>query len=137
MHYPETLILWIESVSVTYWRHSTAVCVLMEGITHLQLRTHPPSYLSIPYNMPSVILQLLWKSYSKPSSVNINSYKTLINNYSSYTVNLAWLQPSRKDSQWVKYFKLVILEIPNVRFWLIFLKPVTYGVHIMPHHASN
>ena len=31
------LILWIVSVSVTYWRHSTAVCVLMEDITRLQL----------------------------------------------------------------------------------------------------
>ena len=28
-------------LSVTYWRHSTAVCVLMEGLTHLWLPTHP------------------------------------------------------------------------------------------------
>ena len=34
---------------------------------------------------------------------------------------------SRRDSQWVKYFKLVIIEIPNVQFGLVFLiKPVTY-----------
>ena len=38
---------------------------------------------------------------------------------------MAWLQPSRRDSQWVKYFKLVILEIPNVQFGSVFLKPVT------------
>ena len=44
-------------------------------------------------------------------------------NYCSYTVNLAWLQPSRRDSQWVKYFKLVIL---NVQFGSVFLKPITY-----------
>ena len=37
-----------------------------------------------------------------------------------------WLQPSRRYSQWVEYFKLAILEIPNVRFGSIFLKPVTY-----------
>ena len=36
----------IESISVTYQRHSTAVCVLMEGITLIQLPTyhhHPPN----------------------------------------------------------------------------------------------
>ena len=43
-----------------------------------------------------------------------------------YTVNLAWLQPSTRDSQWVKYFKLVILEVPNVPFGSVFLKPVTF-----------
>ena len=36
-----------------------------------------------------------------------------------------WLPPSRRDSQWVKYFKLVILKTLNVRFGLAFLKPVT------------
>ena len=39
---------------------------------------------------------------------------------------MAWLQPSRRDLQWVKYFKLIILKMPNVRFGLVFLKPVTY-----------
>ena len=34
-------ILWIESVSVTYWRHGTAVYILMEGITCLWLPTYP------------------------------------------------------------------------------------------------
>ena len=32
-----SLILYIESVSVTYCRHSTAVCFLMEGITRFWL----------------------------------------------------------------------------------------------------
>ena len=64
------LIQWIESVSVTYWRHSTAVCVFMEGLIHLRLPTHPlhpphPSHPSTPYNMPSVILQSLWKKLLK------------------------------------------------------------------------
>ena len=36
-----------------------------------------------------------------------------------------WLQPSRRDSQWVKYLKLVILKIPNVWFGSVFLKPIT------------
>ena len=36
------------------------------------------------------------------------------------------LHTSRRDSQWIKCFKLVILEIRNVRFGSIFLKPVTY-----------
>ena len=34
-------ILWIEPVSVTDWRHSTAICVLMEGIICLRLPTYP------------------------------------------------------------------------------------------------
>ena len=41
-------ILWIKTVSVTYWRYSIAVCVLLEGIIHLQLPTylhHPPNPL--------------------------------------------------------------------------------------------
>ena len=54
-------ILLIESVSVTYWRHNIAVCVLMEDITRLRLPTHPTthptlSHLPTPYNMPFMIL---------------------------------------------------------------------------------
>ena len=36
------------------------------------------------------------------------------------------IQPSRRDSQWVKYFKLVILKIPNMRFRSV-IEPVTYS----------
>ena len=39
-------ILWIESISVTYWRHSTAVYVLMEVITYPRLSTQPIPLLS-------------------------------------------------------------------------------------------
>ena len=34
-------ILWIVAVCATYWTHSTVVCLLMVGLTHLQLPTHP------------------------------------------------------------------------------------------------
>ena len=34
-------ILWIVAVYVTYWTHSTVVCLLMVGLTHLRLPTHP------------------------------------------------------------------------------------------------
>ena len=34
-------ILWIVAVCATYWTHSTAVCLLMVGLTHLRLPTHP------------------------------------------------------------------------------------------------
>ena len=36
-------ILWIVAVCATYWTHSTAVCLLMVGLTHLRLPTHPAS----------------------------------------------------------------------------------------------
>ena len=35
------LILWIVAVCATYWTHSTAVCLLMVGLTCLQHPTHP------------------------------------------------------------------------------------------------
>ena len=34
-------ILWIVAVYATYWTHSTAVCLLMVGLTRLRLPTHP------------------------------------------------------------------------------------------------
>ena len=34
-------ILWIVAVCATYWTHSAAVCLLMVGLTHLRLPTHP------------------------------------------------------------------------------------------------
>ena len=62
-------VLWIQSLSVTYWRHSTAVCVLMEALTRLRLPTrplHPPaSCPPTPYNMSFLILQSLWKKLLK------------------------------------------------------------------------
>ena len=41
-------ILWIVHISVTYWEHSTVVCVLMAGRTCLQL-AHPPPYTWHPW----------------------------------------------------------------------------------------
>ena len=34
-------ILWIVAVRAAYWTHSTAVCLLMAGLTRLRLPTHP------------------------------------------------------------------------------------------------
>ena len=34
-------ILWIVAACATYWTHSTAVCLLMVGLTCLRLPTHP------------------------------------------------------------------------------------------------
>ena len=34
-------ILWIVAVCATYWTHSTAVCLLMVGLTRLRLPTRP------------------------------------------------------------------------------------------------
>ena len=57
----------IVAVYVDCWMYSTAVCVLMEGTTRLQLPTrphHPP----LPPSHP--ILQQLKKTITKPSSVS-------------------------------------------------------------------
>ena len=37
-------VLWIVAVCATYWTHSTAVCLLMVGLTRLRLPTHPPAH---------------------------------------------------------------------------------------------
>ena len=40
--------MWNESVCVTYWTHSAAVCILMKSLTHLQMPTLAhltPSYV--------------------------------------------------------------------------------------------
>ena len=37
-------ILWIVAVCATYWTHSTAVCLLMVGLTRLRLATPPPAH---------------------------------------------------------------------------------------------
>ena len=45
-------ILWIVAVCATYWTHSrfTAVCLLMAGLTRIQLPTPPPpSHPPTPY----------------------------------------------------------------------------------------
>ena len=43
------LILWIVTVCVTYWTHTTAVCVLMVALTHLQLPTRDRPIMLIFY----------------------------------------------------------------------------------------
>ena len=61
-------VLWIVAVCATYWTHSTAVCLLMVGLTRVRLPTHPRhlpptrpplSHPPTPLYMPSVILQSL------------------------------------------------------------------------------
>ena len=51
-------VLWIVAVCATYWTHSTAVCLLMVGLTRLRLPTHP-RHPPTPLYTPSVILQSL------------------------------------------------------------------------------
>ena len=34
-------VLWIVAVCAIYWTHTTAVCLLMVGLTRLRLPTHP------------------------------------------------------------------------------------------------
>ena len=41
-------ILWIVAVCATYWTHTTAVCLLMVGLTRLRLPTYPHPHLHHP-----------------------------------------------------------------------------------------
>ena len=92
--------------------------------------SHTPSLSHLPHHppplytyMPLVILQWLWKSYSKSSR---NSCKTLAKDCFSYTVYLAWLKSSTTKPQWFQYLKLIFLEIPSVKIWSVFQNQVTY-----------
>ena len=52
-------VLWIAAVCATYWTHTTAVCLLMVGLTRLRLPTQPTTPPPTPLYVPSVILQSL------------------------------------------------------------------------------
>ena len=95
----------------------------MEGIIHLWLPTSPPplpTLVCATHNITVAVKKLLiiqqcYMAYK-------NSYKT----YSSYTVNLVWLQCTTRELQWFQYFKLVFLvEITNVPLRTVLTNPVT------------
>ena len=44
-------ILWIVAVCATYWTHSTAVCLLMVGLTRLRLFPPTPAPLPPPAHL--------------------------------------------------------------------------------------
>ena len=50
-----------------------------------------------------------------------------LSNYSSYTVNLAWLKSSTTEPQQLQYFKLVFLILLNVPIRTVFAETVTYA----------
>ena len=67
------------AVSVLYWEHTAAVCLLVDGIICLRLPTPPPSHPPTPYTL-SVILQQLEKYYLKTQQCQLGgriSYKTI------------------------------------------------------------
>ena len=41
-------------------------------------------------------------------------------------MNLAWLKSSTRELQWLQYFKMVFLKIPNVPLRMVFTETVTY-----------
>ena len=47
-------ILWIVAVCATYWTHSTAVYLLMVGLTRLRLPTHPHPATPLPPAHPLI-----------------------------------------------------------------------------------
>ena len=52
-------ILWIVAVCATYWTHSTAVCLLMVGLTRLWLPTHPRHPPPNPLPSPTPLYTLI------------------------------------------------------------------------------
>ena len=67
------------AVSVPYWGHTAAVCLLVDGITRIRLPTRPhcPPH---PLQTLSVILQQLEKNYLKTQQYQLGgriSYKTI------------------------------------------------------------
>ena len=69
------------AVSVPYWGHTTALCLLVDGITRLRLSTSPhPLPPTHPLYTLSVILQQLEKNYLKTQQCQLGgriSYKTI------------------------------------------------------------
>ena len=62
-------ILWIETICVTYWTHSTAVCVLVEALTCIRLPTFS-HHLPTPYMWHSRYSSRCKKSRLKSSDVS-------------------------------------------------------------------
>ena len=125
--------LWIVTVCATYWTHTTAACVLMVALTPTFgfPPTLPPPLT--PLQMPFVILQSLWKSCSKSSNASYvarrKSYRTLVN-YSSYTVNLAWLKSCSTEPQQLESFKSAFLVLLNVPIRMVVAETVTITCHL-------
>ena len=57
---PSRPVLWIVAVCVTYWTHTTAVCLLMVALARLRLPTHPrhPPIPAIPHPLIRVICDI-------------------------------------------------------------------------------
>ena len=93
--------------------------------THPQHPPHPPparpSLINFIRNITAVD-----KNHLKNQQCQLDgifSYKSIA---TTYTVCLAWLHCSTSESQWLKYFKLIFLEIQNVPLRTVFANPVTF-----------
>ena len=72
-----------------------------------------------------IIITAVGKNYLKTQQCQLGggiSYTTI---ESTYTVSLAWLHCSIRESQWLQYFKLIFPEIQNVPLGMVFTNPVT------------
>ena len=82
------------AVSVPYWGHTAAVCLLVDGITCLRLPTRPtPLPPTHPLQTLSMILQQLEKNYLKTQQYQLGgriSYKTIATYVSSLLILLVW-----------------------------------------------
>ena len=101
--------------------------ILLEGITHLWLPTHPhrqphsPPTCSSPYTCNLWYYSSRgWKSCSVSYIATIGGHETLAKNCSSYTVDPAWLQSSTREPWGLQYLKLVFLKTPIVTLWSVF-----------------
>ena len=82
----------------------------------------PPPALLPPYMCHSWYYSGCEKNYSNSSSVSYLAEIVIkLNDCSSYTVNLVWLQSSTRKPQWFQYLKF---KIPNMTIWSVFQNQV-------------
>ena len=65
---PSQSILWVVYISVIYWGDSTTLCILMAGIAHFRLATHPTTP---PHHPP----------YCSPLTHDIHDITGAVKNY--------------------------------------------------------
>ena len=101
--------------------------VLTEGSVNLRLTAHQSSPTTHLTHSPLVHatndITVVVKKFLKIQQCQLastNSYITLTKRLFQLYIYLVWLQSSTRKSQWFQYFKLELLEIPNMTIQSVF-----------------